>query len=344
MDFVAIDFETANFRSDSPCQVGIVGVESGQIVLERCWLIRPKNMYFSQQCISIHGILPEHVRDQPEWDVIWSELQPLVAGKPLIAHNASFDLRVLVSTLSLYDLPCPDLDYSCTRLVARRSWPGMGGYGLKVVAESLGFPFRHHDALEDARACARVLLESARQQAAQSLDELEDKLGLVRGRVRYGNCQGPRSLRRSKAKADEIAPSRNVYSRSGFPERAARIRQRRAAVESLAKSCESSRPLQGKSLVLQGSLLGLVREDAVEFLTRLGANVQSHVNMQTDFVVLGHAIDGDESESFDARRAVAEVAERQSEGQPLRQLTQRQLLALVPGGLSMARSLSGDTR
>ncbi len=76
-------------------------------MLERSWLIRPKTCTFSERCIAVHGILPRDVIDQPEWDTVWGELQPIIDGYPLLAHNALFDLRVLQSTLETYDLACP---------------------------------------------------------------------------------------------------------------------------------------------------------------------------------------------------------------------------------------------
>jgi DNA polymerase III subunit epsilon len=352
MDFAAIDFETANYKSDSPCQVAVVVVESGQIVAEQSWLIRPRRMYFSSQCIAIHGIQPADVQDQPEWPEIWRQLIPLLDGKTVVAHNASFDLRVLTSTLLLYDLPCIDLDYTCTRLIGRRTWPGMSGYGLKAIANSLGITFQHHDALEDSRTCAKILLQAARKIEVATLDALEDTLALVRGRVRYGNLQGPRSLKRSTNVESGEGPSRNVYGRTGFPDRATRIRQRRSAVETLAKGCETTQPLDGKNVVLQGSLLGLKRDDAINFLVRLGATVQKHINLQTDFLIVGHSQDEPDANtnansnlnSDVNSKLESEVEKRKADGQPIRTLSQRQLLALIPGGTSMARALAGESR
>ena len=45
--------------------------------------------------------------------------------------------------------------------IARRAWPerrGNRGYRLATLAADLGISFRHHDALEDARAAAGVVL------------------------------------------------------------------------------------------------------------------------------------------------------------------------------------------
>ena len=49
------------------------------------------------------------------------------------------------------------------RKIARRAWPeryGQRGYGLKNIARDLDISFRHHDALEDARAAAEIVLRA----------------------------------------------------------------------------------------------------------------------------------------------------------------------------------------
>ena len=43
MDFIAIDFETANHRRHSACAVGIVTVRDGKVVDRFSTLIRPRN-------------------------------------------------------------------------------------------------------------------------------------------------------------------------------------------------------------------------------------------------------------------------------------------------------------
>lgn len=43
--------------------------------------------------------------------------------------------------------------------MARRAWAecAYSGYGLAAVARLVGYQFRHHDALEDAKAAGHVL-------------------------------------------------------------------------------------------------------------------------------------------------------------------------------------------
>ncbi len=182
MDFVALDFETANSRADSACQLALVVIRGGEIVDEHCWLVRPPRLYFSPRNIAIHGIRPDHVSRAPTMQELWPQLEPLLDGQVLVAHNAGFDIGVLVASLAAFDIACPTLEFSCTRAIARRAWPGRSRYGLKPLGTWLGIDFKHHDALEDARCCAHIALAAAGVTAYASFGEFEKALRLSRGR------------------------------------------------------------------------------------------------------------------------------------------------------------------
>jgi DNA polymerase-3 subunit epsilon len=185
MDFTAIDFETANNGRHSACQLAAVKVRGGTIVDRKSWLIKPRPFFFNPMNIQIHGIHPGAVANEPEFGDCWKSIAPCFDNecddKCLIAHNAQFDISVLTSCLNYHDIPVPNLEFSCTRLVARHAWPGRSSYGLKALASWLGVEFRHHDALEDSIACASILLAAANTVGASSIKELEAKLTLVRG-------------------------------------------------------------------------------------------------------------------------------------------------------------------
>ena len=46
MDFVAIDFETANEKRNSACSIGLTVVKNNKIVEEKYFLIKPCEMRF----------------------------------------------------------------------------------------------------------------------------------------------------------------------------------------------------------------------------------------------------------------------------------------------------------
>jgi DNA polymerase-3 subunit epsilon len=154
--FVAIDFETADYPADSACSVGLVRVEGGRVVAREHRLIRPPRPGFS--FTEIHGLRWEDVREAPRFRDVWKEMRPLLDGAGfLAAHNASFDSRVLRSCCETARLSPPGIDFVCTVALARRAW-GIRPTKLPDVCRRLAIPLRHHDALSDAEACARIVM------------------------------------------------------------------------------------------------------------------------------------------------------------------------------------------
>lgn len=200
MNFTAIDFETANSRRASICSVGVVVVRDGRMVDSFEQLIRPEPLWFDPFNVSIHGIREADVRRAPRFGDFWPELRRRLTG-PIVAHNAAFDVSVLRHTLDEIGVPYPKTDYFCTRVISRLVWPGRPTYALNHVADMLGVAFRHHNAEEDARACARVALEACRCVDAASLYDLERLFGLRVGALferGYRPCGGPRKAGRRR--------------------------------------------------------------------------------------------------------------------------------------------------
>ena len=65
----------------------------------------------------------------------------------------------------------------------------MESFGLKNVATSVGFKFQHHHALEDARACATVVSQIAKQCNAQDFAQLAGNYNLELGRMWRGGVR-----------------------------------------------------------------------------------------------------------------------------------------------------------
>jgi DNA polymerase III subunit epsilon len=334
-----IDFETANSRSNSACQLGVVRLEDWRIVEEKEWLIRPQRLYFSPQCVRVHGITARDCLASPEWDHVWDKLFPLIDGCVIVAHNVGFDAAVLQGTCQLYDIAVPQFDLQCTRLIAKRAWPGQSGYGLAAIAERLSIQFRHHNALEDARACAQIAIAAAEKSKAENLEDLEEKLGLTRGRIWVDQVRQPRTVRRTRIESVAEPQARyqpKLFRTDGTPSRSDQIRRTRLRADAILASCEDFRPLAGKHVVLMHTLLGLDREDSVSFLTKLGAVVQSKMNLQTHYLIMGTA-SSTEDENSESSLPIVQVEQRNKEGQPVKILTQRQLLGCIPSGLAIAR-------
>lgn len=178
LEFTAIDFETANQYPNSACSLAAVTVAGSETIREGYTLIKPPFMVFSPDNIRIHGILPQQVENKNHFDALWPAIRSHLDGYILVAHYAAFDTRVLRSLIKTYRLEPLHTTYACSVEISRKVWPDLPNHKLNTVAAHLGFSFRHHQALDDARACAHVVAAAAAETGASSVEELLDMTGL----------------------------------------------------------------------------------------------------------------------------------------------------------------------
>lgn len=307
MDFTAIDFETANRHRDSACQLAAVRVRGGVIVDKAMWMIRPTPMYFAPGNIRVHGITPDRVASEPTFGECWPDISRKLDGEIIIAHNASFDMGVLRACLMTHRCDIPEMSYGCTRAVARRAWPHRQKFGLKPLSNWLGVEFRHHDALEDSIACAKILLAAAADSRATSMEDLESKLNLTRGSAGDWGMSGPSASRRSR---------RSSSSRGGGPVgyRPGKVADASAAYEvpptqdlqRLIIRAEFIQPLRGKTICLAGKMKQLSCEQTIDLIGRLGGEHTAELAEQTSVLVIGTK-NAESRAVRDAARAINEA-------------------------------------
>jgi DNA polymerase-3 subunit epsilon len=225
-------------------------------------------------------------------------------------------------------------------LISKRAWPDKSGHGLAAVAERLGISFRHHNALEDARASALVAVHAAKRTGCSALEDLEESLGLVRGRFGFDQVRNPRTSKLTRETKQEIGNFRvepRHYRSDGLPIKNAVNRKASMLANAILSNSGDSKPLRDKSVVLVNSLLGLDRTEAEDFLKTLGANLQKNINMQTQYVIVGTdplSEPCDSNQGF-SEKCREEVEKRKELGQPIYLISQRQLLAMIPSAMSI---------
>ena len=158
-NFAAIDFETANCQRTSVCSVGVVTVRGGMIADRFYSLVKPEPEYYNYRCTLVHGLTEEDTRHASVFPDVWRQIEPLITGLPLVAHNKAFDESCLKAAFRMYQMDYPDYTFLCTLQQARRVWHG-GQHTLDVIAARCGYDLtRHHHALADAEACAAIALQ-----------------------------------------------------------------------------------------------------------------------------------------------------------------------------------------
>ncbi|MHA6261552.1 exonuclease domain-containing protein [Sporosarcina sp. CAU 1771] len=259
MDFITIDFETANSSRDSVCAIGLAKYKNGLLVDTLETLIDPED-YFDGYNTYIHGITKDMVIDAPTFLEFYPILQDFIENEMLIAHFAAFDMSVLRHACEKYNLPYPTFTYSCTYQLSKKIIPGEINYKLKTLANKYNFEFQHHDALEDAKACGYVLLSLFKEADTKSFETLLKLANLNIGK------HSPNSYRSSSTK--------NVY-RPG------------AEITTTKTNFDEEHPFYNQLLVFTGTLQSMVRNEAAQRVVDLGANFGNNVTKSTTFLIIG---------------------------------------------------------
>jgi DNA polymerase-3 subunit epsilon len=158
MNFTAIDFETAT--SYHPCSVGIVTVENGIIVDEFVTLIKPPKNEYNPFTIRVHGIYPRDTVNAKSFLQVYPEIEKRLKNRVVVAHNESFDRNVLSKSMELYGLRYEDLNiatrWECTVKIYKAK--GLKPTKLSDCCREMKIQLTHHEALSDARACAKLYM------------------------------------------------------------------------------------------------------------------------------------------------------------------------------------------
>ncbi|MEG2254053.1 MAG: 3'-5' exonuclease [Vagococcus sp.] len=177
MNFIAYDFETANGQLHSACSIALVMVKNDEIVGSYYSLIKPETSFHPKN-IEIHGISSEDVKQAPTFPEVWQEInQYFQENRLIVAHNASFDNRVLSGCLAYYGLPEAHYLSLCTVRTSRKLYKELPNHRLNTVSSYLGIPLdHHHHALDDSLACANILMQQAATFGVSPLKQLVKRI------------------------------------------------------------------------------------------------------------------------------------------------------------------------
>ena len=182
MNFVTIDFETANQMPQSACSVGLAKFdEEGNVIDTFYSLLKPPKGYdyFFARNIDVHGIRARDVFDAPDFAYIWPEIEYFIGDNIIVAHNARFDVGVMTSLLRHFSIEIPDIKYLCTLQISRRIWPQFRSHALTALSAHFELEYNAHNALDDAINCGKIFIRACNGK----LFELSDlrKFLIVRG-------------------------------------------------------------------------------------------------------------------------------------------------------------------
>ena len=317
IDFVAIDFETATKSQSSACSVGLAFVKNLNVIASFHYLIQPPGNQYDQDNIAIHGIYPEDTENAPDFLSVWEKIYPMIQGKALIAHNAYFDMSVIKASLAQSAFYCPDeytqFKYVDTISMVKEFVPGKKS--LDACTAKLGIELtHHHNAEQDAVACAKIAIHCIKESNCLTLGEfcfsrphihiheLKDVSDSVDSMIH-------RSKSRKVPEYSTICPK---------------------DIRPCVAEFNEDHPLYKKSIVFTGEL-SIDRKDAMQMAVDVGAAVKSGVSRKTDYLIVGkqdNTLVGDDGMSSKEEKAYALIAEGKAN---IQIITEDEFLRLLQG-------------
>jgi len=254
MNFVALDFETANEKRNSACALGLTVIRDGAVEKSIYQLIRPRELRFSHWNVKVHGITAEDVIDAPTLDSFWPEIAGLFETQLIVAHNTSFDISVLRHSLHACSIPIPRLSYLCTLQLSRQIWPQLISHKLNYLAMFHGISLDHHHAGSDSYAAASLLLRALQENNHVCPRKLAVKFNLTIGEIFSDQNWTPSSAPRSRPNSTKIE------------------------LEIPVDFDSTVHPLNGKNVVFTGKLETFERESAQQIVKQFGGTAKTSVS------------------------------------------------------------------
>ncbi len=290
-DFIAIDFETGNPKRVSACAIGYAKIENGEVTASNGHLIKPVGGHAPFQS-KIHGIKEENTFDKPDFGELFPDIKDIF-NFPLIAHSM-FDKQVLDALAEHFDLSL-SVEYFDTSAMAKVKLPDLKNHKLKTLVKHFELPkFKHHDATEDAIACANIFLKlqdgTSKESPPLRSDDKQEFKRLIYGiladdEVDYKEaCALLYWLEDHEAIAKQHA---NLYMTTKAALADDHLDTIEAAkVKRLLMDINPSGPLLGEVVVFTGALM-IPRNTAAALAADLGCEVGTSVTKKTTLLVVG---------------------------------------------------------
>ena len=176
-EFVAFDIETTglNAQSDRMTEIGAVIFSGGEILREFNTFVDPERP-IPADITELTGIRSSDVQGAPKEAEALRMFMDFAGDRPLIAHNAHFDVGFMSAAARRSGLRFSPV-FLDTLALSQALCPELKRFKLDIVSNHLNLPkFNHHRASDDAMVVARIMgrfLPMLAAQGARSVDDVE---------------------------------------------------------------------------------------------------------------------------------------------------------------------------
>ena len=157
-EFCAFDTETTGLdpNNDRMTEIGAVIMKGSEVVSRFQTFVNP-DRHIPAEITELTGITDRDVFDAPDEGEAMRKFLAFAKDRPLVAHNAEFDIGFLSATARRCGIDFHPV-FMDTLTLSQSLLPDMKRFKLDLVTDRLGLPtFNHHRADDDALACGRIM-------------------------------------------------------------------------------------------------------------------------------------------------------------------------------------------
>jgi DNA polymerase III subunit epsilon len=214
--WVVLDVETSGFRPGHARIISLAALvldANGEVERSVVSLLNPG---VDPGPTHVHGLTAEMLVDQPSFAEVAVELNDMLPGRTLVAHNVAFDYAFLATEAEMAEVELPIDEVMCTVELTRRLALGTANLRLESLAAHWRIPqLRPHDAFDDALVLSQILANAVER--AKELDIWLPVRPATRrrwpnGRVTHDELR-PLKLLASRVPCEWLNPGRYVAGR-----------------------------------------------------------------------------------------------------------------------------------
>jgi DNA polymerase-3 subunit epsilon len=153
-EYVAFDVETTGLgKNDRIVEIGFVAFKNGKVLEEWSTLLNPLRDVGKT---SLHGITASMVSAAPLFEDVINDIFRMINGRVLVAHQLSFDVRMLIQEFTRANTVGEIGKGFCTRVASQRLIAERGDSLAATCAELGVETVQAHHALGDARMTMQI--------------------------------------------------------------------------------------------------------------------------------------------------------------------------------------------
>lgn len=173
-----LDFEATELNDPRAIEIGLLALDENLNEVARYESVIKPPVPVRQQIRGLTRLSKDQIDKAPTFKQLWPDIHPFISERVVVAHNSSYDIKVLYKEffpLQLEDFLPPSL---CTYQWSKKTFPQLPKHTLEHMSNHFNIPNEFaHSALGDVLATHQLLKELAKSnpELAKKIVQIKDE-------------------------------------------------------------------------------------------------------------------------------------------------------------------------